>query len=185
MQIKDLSPNPNNPRVVSDAKLEMLKKSLEKFGDLSGFVFNRRSGQLVGGHMRAKVLPHDAKIEIDFEYDVPSEVGSVATGYVQIGDEIFSYREVDWDSDTEKAANIAANKGAGDWDATKLSDWFSELGTNGFDLDFTMFDDLERNKLMNPKTREVSFEAKELSEDEFSSFEHQCPKCGFEFDSRK
>ncbi len=52
-----LEGNPKNPRRITDKKLDMLKKAVSEFGDLSGIVFNRTTGQLVGGHQRVKVLP--------------------------------------------------------------------------------------------------------------------------------
>ncbi len=130
MKVSDLKPNAKNPRKVTDKKLKDLKKSMDEFGDLSGIVFNKRSGQLVGGHQRIQVLPKNAIIDGN-RIVVPD-----------IGD--FSYREVDWDENKEKAANIAANKGAGEWDMDQLGDWFKELDSSGFDLDLTMFDESER-----------------------------------------
>lgn len=53
MKVKNLKANPENPRTITDAKLLQLKRSMERFGDLSGIVFNRRSGNLGGGHQRA------------------------------------------------------------------------------------------------------------------------------------
>ena len=55
MKLKDLKPNPGNPRKITDERLSMLKKSIETFGDLSGFVYNRTTQRLSGGHQRQKV----------------------------------------------------------------------------------------------------------------------------------
>ena len=144
MEIKNLSANPGNPRRITDKKLSQLKKTLEEFGDLGGFVFNRRSQQLVGGHQRAKLFSQDAPIHIERTYDTHTRTGTVAEGYVILKGERFKYREVDWDDLREKAANIAANKGAGEWDDEKLGEWFKDLDMLGFDLDLTMFDETER-----------------------------------------
>lgn len=95
MNIKDLNPNPSNPRKISDATLEYLSKSILKHGDLSGFVYNTRSKQLVSGHQRSKVIPPDSKIKIEKKYDPPTPTGTVAEGYVQVGEERFQYREVE------------------------------------------------------------------------------------------
>ena len=54
MNIKDLAPNPRNPRKLSPEKLKMLKESLLEFGDLGCIIFNRKSQSLVGGHQRLK-----------------------------------------------------------------------------------------------------------------------------------
>ncbi len=148
MEIQNLKPNPNNPRTITDEKLKLLEKSLNEFGDLSGFVFNRTTNQLVGGHQRAKIFPPDAKVIITKKNTKPSKVGTLAEGYVDFNGERFSYREVSWDKLKEQAANVAANKGAGEFDPLKLTEWFSDLETFGFDLDLTMFSELERNNYL-------------------------------------
>lgn len=45
--LKDLNPAAYNPRQIDDAALTGLKYSLTEFGDLSGIVFNARTGSLV------------------------------------------------------------------------------------------------------------------------------------------
>jgi DNA modification methylase len=146
--IGDLTPNPENPRTISDTKLSLLEKSMKAHGDLSGIVFNRRTGNLVGGHQRTKKLDKNAVITITKQYKEPTLKGTVCTGYVLLDGERFSYREVDWDKNQERAANIAANKQAGQWDLPKLGEWMRDLGSFDidFDLDLTMFDDDERKQ---------------------------------------
>lgn len=145
LKLSDLNPNPKNPRTISDAKLSMLKKSLDIFGDLSGVVYNRKTKCLVGGHQRSKIFDKNTDVTITKKYPKPSKVGTVSEGYFEVKGEKFSYREVYWDETKEKAANIAANKGAGEWDLPQLSEWLKDL--NNFDLDFdmdlTMFDSEE------------------------------------------
>jgi DNA modification methylase len=145
MRVKDLAPHPKNPRTISDQKLKQLKKALIEFGDLSGIVFNRKSGQLVGGHQRAKHLDADTPVTITKTYSRPTKTGTVAEGYVLLDGERFSYREVSWDKHKEMAANIAANKGAGSWDLPELGEWIKELSSFDvdFDMDLTMFDEDE------------------------------------------
>src|SRR3990167_3982250 len=135
MQIKDLKPADYNPRKITDEQLKMLNKSLQKFGDLSGIVFNRRTGNTVGGHQRLKCLPPDAKIEKK-DLKEKTRTGTVAQGFVIFdGDEKHTYREIDWDEAMEKMANIAANKHGGDWDDDKLGELLKELSEiPGFDI---------------------------------------------------
>jgi hypothetical protein len=139
MKIKDLKPNVKNPRRITPKKLEMLKKSLHEFGDLSGFVYNRRTKTLISGHQRQKALPMDVSIKIEKKYDQPSRTGTVAEGYVEHGGERFKYREVDVDKDWETAALIAANKHQGEWDRDllklALSDLKMDLDLTGFELE--------------------------------------------------
>lgn len=145
MKIKELTPNPNNPRKITDDKLTMLKKALVEFGDLSGIVYNRRTKQLVGGHQRSKLFDTDSEITLTKEYPKPTQTGTVAEGFGVLSGERFSYREVDWPKHKEMAANIAANKGAGIWDMPQLGEWLKELNSFDVDIDLnlTMFDDDE------------------------------------------
>lgn len=138
MIVSDLKPNLKNPRKVTDKKLKALKKSMNEFGDLGGVVFNKRSGQLIGGHQRISLLK-DGVITL-------GESGEF--GFIEKDGHSFALRVVDWGADKEKAANIAANKGAGEWDWDQLKDWFKELDDVDFDLDLTMFDEDERAELL-------------------------------------
>lgn len=140
MKLKDLRPNVKNPRKMSKSDKDKLLASLEKYGDLSGFVYNRRTKNLVGGHQRHSVLPSDATIKIDKKFETPTKSMTVAVGRVQIGEELFLYREVDADEQWEAEAMIAANKHSGDWDGDALKILFADFpdldfGTAGFKLD--------------------------------------------------
>jgi DNA modification methylase len=136
MNLKDLTPNKKNPRKISDKKLDMLRQSLAKFGDLSGFVINRRTNTLVSGHQRQKALG-DGEIKIQKQYTEPTKARTVAEGYVTIDGEKFKYREVDADAQWESEAMLAANKHGGEWDETLLKEIFAEnisLELAGFEL---------------------------------------------------
>ena len=56
MAVKDLKPAPYNPRRIDNASLAALGKSIDRFGVVEPIIFNRRSGFVVGGHQRLKVL---------------------------------------------------------------------------------------------------------------------------------
>lgn len=137
--LSDLKPNPKNPRTISEGQLSRLAKALTEFGPLDGFIFNRRSGQLVSGHQRAKVLPADARIVRDKTYPKPTPQGTVAEGRIEIVGERFTYREVDWPKDKETAALIAANQHGGEFDEGLLSEQLLSL-PEGFDMELTGFD---------------------------------------------
>jgi hypothetical protein len=131
----------------------MLQNSLEEFGDLSPIVLNIRTGHLLGGHQRTKVLRDkfgDADITITQTYEPATSVGTVREGYVLIDGERFAYREVDFDENRERLANLAANRGAGDFDEEMLKNWLADLAQHeDLDLDLTMFSEDERNKLLD------------------------------------
>lgn len=158
MIVSDLKANPNNPRTITDSKLDLLKNAMIEFGDLSGVVFNRRSKQLVGAHQRLKVMPNSAKITIEKKYAKPTKSGTVAVGFVTFNGERFAYREVDFSLQKEMAANIAANKGAGEWDFAKLGDMMKEIQVVdfNFDMTLTMFDSEELGQFKDVTVAEHS-----------------------------
>jgi DNA modification methylase len=110
-KLKDLKPNPLNPRKSSVTQDENLKKSLEKFGVVEPIVFNKQSGYIVGGHFRVRELKK--------------------LGYKEVECVI-----VDLSPDDEKELLIRLNANTGDWDtdlllqdwdADKLADWGVEM----------------------------------------------------------
>lgn len=186
MQLSDLAPNPKNPRKITPSKLEQLKKALEEFGDLGGFVYNRKTKQIVGGHQRAKVFDAKAKIMITQSYKTPTKAGTVAEGYIELNGERHRYREVVWDETREKAANIAANKGAGEWDFPELGNWFKALSESKFDLELTMFDESEWAPLLGmPVSFEAGTEDDQGKLDEKTPLMVQCPNCAECFDAHE
>ncbi len=151
-KLANLAKNPKNPRKITEKKLEMLKKSVLEFGNLDGIVYNRQLERLVGGHQRQTLDP-EAIVEITIKYDPPTSTGTIAEGYAILHGERFSYREVMWDENKDKAGNIAANKGAGQWDYPQLREWMQELDDLNYDMDLTMHDEEERENLMVPVER--------------------------------
>lgn len=177
-RVKDLVAAPYNPRQISDQQLDRLGKAMHEFGDLSGIVYNTRTGHLIAGHQRIKKLSPDSMIArlsrasrdetipeptVDI---LPTEVVSegfavpmekkkalMDTGaFIQdkaTGDR-WTYREVDWDEQKEMAANLAANRQGGEWDELKLGKVLEEIVAFGgdLDLDLTGFDGQEIEKRM-------------------------------------
>lgn len=187
--VDTLRPNSKNPRKISDEKLQMLKKTIAEFGDLSGIVFNTKTKQLVGGHQRAKVLSK-GEITIEKKFSKPTKTGTTATGYVTFNGEKFSYREVNWPKDKELAANIAANKGAGEWDLPALSEMLTSIEEAGLDMELTLFDkdeladlilfpedDEEEEKSSGKKKVEFEIDTDKMKD----GLKHECPKCKFRF----
>jgi len=138
MKIKDLKPADYNPRKITEEKLKMLAKAMQEFGDLSGIVFNCRTGNLIGGHQRVKNF--DPTWEVVKE-PYQDEVGTIAEGHIETPFGKWKYREVDWPKKKEGAANIAANKHGAMWDFPKLADILIDLDNGAFDMDLTGFDE--------------------------------------------
>lgn len=142
-KVFELKPATYNPRKISPERLTALAKSMAAFGDLSGIVFNRRSGNLVGGHQRVKQLDPSWRVSSSPSKD---KVGTVALGYVETPQGRWSYREVDWDARREKAANVAANAAGGDFDRPLLKAVVLDLQKFGYDLDLLNLADLDMLK---------------------------------------
>lgn len=98
--IDDLKPAKYNPRSIKADAAEALGESIKAFGDISGIVWNQRTGNLVAGHQRVDAIRKAGGQLI--------EKDGAAQLVVQDGKR-FAVRVVDWDVGTEKAANITAN----------------------------------------------------------------------------
>lgn len=166
--------NPENPRIISDEQLDMLKDSLARFGDLSGLVLNRRTGNLVGGHQRVKLLG-DAPVTIVKAYKRPTKRGTTAEGFVTHDGERFTYRIVDWDENTERGAMIAANKHGGEWDTHRLKEILAGLREDAFEMDLTGFNPAELARILKEPTSPETFPTFDTN----LPIQHKCPKCGY------
>lgn len=146
MKLSDLKPAPYNPREIADDALAGLAQSVEDFGDLSGIVWNERSGFLVCGHQRLEALRQRG-----------AEFSTVDVSFVLNG-ERFPIRVVDWDEQTERAANVTANNPhiSGDW-----TEGLSGV-LEGLKGDLPNFEGLNLDKLL----ADAPQEAPEIVEDE-------------------
>lgn len=115
-RIKAAKYNPRKDLQPSDPEYRALKRSIETFGYVDPLIFNKRSGNLVGGHQRLKVLMHEFGVT---ELDVAV---------------------VDLPPAEEKALNVALNNIAGEWDDSGLSAVLAELADSSIDETVTGFD---------------------------------------------
>ena len=117
-RLKAAEYNPRKDLKAGDPEFEKLRRSIEQFGYVEPAIWNKRTGRVVGGHQRIKVLKHLGHTEADCVV-------------------------VDLDEAQEKALNIALNKISGEWDATLLTALLKDLEQSGFDLSLTGFDATE------------------------------------------
>lgn len=54
--IKDLRPSDYNPRFMEERRMKGLERSVQKFGLVQDIVWNKRTGNVVGGHQRLIIL---------------------------------------------------------------------------------------------------------------------------------
>ncbi len=123
--VKDLLPADYNPRKdlkPGDPEYEKLKRSIEQFGYVEPVIWNEKTGRVVGGHQRLKVLMDMGITEVDVVV-------------------------VDMDTEKEKALNIALNKISGEWDTEKLALVIADLQGADFDVSLTGFDPEELEDL--------------------------------------
>lgn len=140
MQVRDLAPAENNPRTISPEMRRLLDESMAEFGDLSGIVFNRRSGRLIGGHQRTSVMPPEAEVVVSERFMLGEEAnGTVGRGSITYRGQIWAYREVDWPPEKEKRANLAANRISGEFADDQLAELLREITALGGSLDLTGF----------------------------------------------
>jgi hypothetical protein len=127
--VRDLKPAPYNEesRVMSEIAGAALTTSMDEFGDISGIVFNLRTGRLVSGHRRKERLPQDAEITDYVERQ--DNAGTVGYGRIHAEGRYWLVRFVDWQEAKEKAANIAANNRhiSADYVAGPATDILEEL----------------------------------------------------------
>jgi len=131
MNIRDINPNPHNPRKISGERLKKLEQYLAEYGDLSGIVYNSNPEcqALVSGHQRMHVFRKGKGKPVILErYDPPQADGTVARGFIELkSGHRYVYREVHWEKENADAATIIANGQFGEWD--------SDILTNAFQFD--------------------------------------------------
>lgn len=114
--------NPRKDLQPGDAEYEKLKRSLEEFGYVEPVIWNKTTGNVVGGHQRLKIL--------------------IAMGIKEIECVV-----IELSYEKEKALNVALNKISGDWDKDKLALLISDLQGVDFDVSLTGFDSAEIDDL--------------------------------------
>jgi len=124
--IKKINPAPYNPRKdlkPGDPEYEMLLKGITEFGLVEPLIWNKRTGTLVGGHQRLKILKAKGVKEVEVSVvDLPIE--------------------------KEKALNIALNKISGEWSMPELKDLLLEIDTGALSMDLTGFSESALEDLM-------------------------------------
>ena len=174
-----------NPRTITAARLKKLEDSMETFGDLSGVVFNTKTGNLISGHQRmTTVKGKESKI---IQKEVKDKFGTVSVGHIEVktskGLIKIPFRAVDWEINKEKAANIAANAHGGSFDKEKLAMVLADLEcSKKFNLDIVGLDPLTLRSLRikDDDGRQGRAEFKEITVDSIQT-NHVCPKCSFKF----
>lgn len=164
--VEKINPAAYNPRIdlqPGDPEYETLKNSIKKFGYIDPLIWNERTGNLVGGHQRFKILMEEKP----------------KTLLVSV---------VNMEEAEEKALNLALNKISGDWDDYKLEQILEDLQHDNFDLSLTGFSESEIDEILGELAEHEGNggkinDSQELDLVDYGDdhFQHTCPKCGFSF----
>jgi len=160
LPIANLLPYARNSRTHSPEQVAAVAKSIQEFG-FTNPVLIRQDGTIIAGHGRVMAARQLGLL------DVPCIRLSHLT------------------DEQARAYVIADNKLAelAGWDKGLLALEMRELQDFGFDMALTGFSDAELSQLLDLKESKLPL-VKEYSADDFNQFDHQCPKCRFEFNAK-
>jgi len=122
IKLSKLKPAKYNPRIMTEAQLDQLEKSIELGGLLEPIIVNKDM-TIIGGHQRYKVLTE--------RFDTDEEMCVV----------------VDFDKKTEKKMNLALNKISGFWNEEELVNLIYEMKTE----EIPGFEDEEKEQYIQQK----------------------------------
>lgn len=120
--IKAAEYNPRKDLMEDDKEYIKIKNSIATFGYVEPIIWNKRTGNIVGGHQRFKVLLENGEEEIEVVV-------------------------VDLEEKDEKKLNIILNKVKGRWNIGKLTELLQELEDRG-EMEITGFEDWELQGLL-------------------------------------
>lgn len=191
IKLTQIEPADYNPRTITEEARKKLRNSIETFGLVEPIIINVNNNRIVSGHQRYDILldmlmESDNLAEREFDYLVKDDYGY-----------IFDFNQLQIkNEDYEKALNIVLNNTnlMGDYDYEKLGDLLGELEFNGFNLEFTGFEEFEVKGIN--AINDISFNGfDDLSEDDLplnsntiSDIEEEevkevvCPYCGKSFE---
>jgi len=138
MKLKEIKPNPNNPRVLRDDKFQKLKQSITEFPKMLSLrpMVIDENNVVLGGNMRLRALQ-----ELGFN-DI---------------DEAWVKRSSDLTEEEKKRFIIADNVAFGEWDWDTLANDWEVVDLESWGLDIPQFD--ERGEIdYSDKNKEVDIE---------------------------
>jgi hypothetical protein len=121
MKLKDIKPNPNNPRVLRDDKFQKLKQSITEFPKMLSLrpMVIDENNVVLGGNMRLRALQE--------------------LGFTDI-DEAWVKRSSDLTEEEKKRFIIADNVAFGEWDWDTLANDWEVVDLEAWGLDIPLFD---------------------------------------------
>lgn len=122
MKIKDIKPNPNNPRVLRDEKFQKLKQSITDFPKMLSLrpIVIDENNVVLGGNMRLRALQE--------------------LGFTDIDDSCVKYAK-DLTEEEKKRFIIADNVAFGEWDWDTLANDWEVVDLEAWGLEIPQFDE--------------------------------------------
>ena len=153
VDLHKLQPNPKNPNKHPDRQIELLAKIIDYQGQRAPIVVSKRSGFITKGHGRLMALQKLGWMKAAVDYQ-------------------------DYESEAQEYADVVADNKIAELAKHDDSMMIDTLRDMDFDIDFDLLGIPDFSLDTIPT---VSNTNSELNLDDFSNFEHQCPKCGFEW----
>ena len=164
LHIDQVTPDPGNVRKHSQKNIDAIKASLNRFGQQKPIVCDKKMCVRAGnGTLQAAKELGWTHINV-----VVSELDRA---------DLIAYGIAD-----NRTAELA------EWDIDGLEAQLAGLDEELANIAYADFDfggDFESKDPKEPNKSDSAQGSKEFSEDDFSKFDNQCPKCGFEFDDKK
>jgi ParB-like chromosome segregation protein Spo0J len=128
MKLKEIKPNPNNPRVLRDDKFQKLKQSITEFPKMLSLrpMVIDENNVVLGGNMRLRALQ-----ELGFN-DI---------------DEAWVKRSSDLTEEEKKRFIIADNVAFGEWDWDTLANDWEVVDLEAWGLDIPQFDTVDEQEM--------------------------------------
>lgn len=138
MKLKDIKPNPNNPRVLRDDKFQKLKQSITEFPKMLSLrpMVIDENNVVLGGNMRLRALQE--------------------LGFTDV-DEAWVKRSSDLTEEEKRRFIIADNVAFGEWDWDTLANDWEVVDLEAWGLEIPQFDN-EAYTNYSDKNKEIDVE---------------------------
>lgn len=162
IELSRIIPAPYNPRVdlqPEDPEYQTIKKSILDHGFIQPIVYNKRTGNAVGGNQRLKIL---------------KELGIEETICAVIDVPLIREMEI----------SVALNRHDNLWDREKLREIMLQFRDEGYDATSTGFDQNEIASLTQEMNLSISgfFDEEDTPAKEKAIHTYKCPFCGETFE---
>jgi len=160
-----LIPYALNSRTHSESQVAQIAASIKEFGFLNPIIIDGENG-IIAGHGRVLAA---------------KKLGMTELPVVEANHLTDAQRKAYVIADNNLALNA-------EWDNEALILELEHLQELDFDIDLLGFQEDMLNSLLDFENINKPIGSidgvKEYKEDEFSNFDHKCPRCGFEFDAK-